>query len=236
MSVYRLHSLLPDGVPIEDKLIPLSELVGMEGDKHLNKEGMPSKFWDACVRLPCGALSLNNYPKDLRDLAPTDDDGNALEDKVDLAALDIYRDRERGIRRYNDFRRGMYMKPFKSIADLCGDDEKSRKAMEEVYGVDGIEKVDLQIGMLAEKKFKGFAISETAFFIFLLMASRRLEADRFFTKDFNEETYSDVGFAWVQSVGGLRDLLKRHFPEIESRVPKDTSAFKPRDEWLDEHL
>lgn len=31
------------------------------------------------------------------------------------------------------------------------------------------------------------AISETSFHIFIVMASRRLEADRFFTKDFTPE-------------------------------------------------
>ena len=37
------------------------------------------------------------------------------------------------------------------------------------------------IGMYAERKPKGFGFSDTAFRIFILMASRRLESDRFFT-------------------------------------------------------
>lgn len=233
VSVYRLHPLLPDGLPIGSQgFVPLSQLVGLDGEKVLSKTvTAPKDVWDALVRMPCGNMQLFNYPAALRDLPPTDPYGRALPEHVDLAALDLFRDRERGIRQYNDFRRELKMKPFKSYRDLCGGNEVEAAALEEVYGVDGIEKVDLMVGMLAEKKIPGFAISETAFLIFLLMASRRLEADRFLTSDFNEKTYTKTGFAWVKTVDGFRDVLKRHFPEVESAIPDGYSAFKPRDKW-----
>lgn len=237
MSVYRLHPLLPDGLPIESEgFVPLMELVGPKGNEKLKSTKTAVKYWDSILRYPCGNLELFNYPRALRDLAPTDARGQALPEHVDLAALDIYRDRERGVRRYNDFRRGLFMAPKKSIRDLCGENEEAYTAIVEVYGIDGIENVDLQIGLLAEKKIPGFAISETAFLIFLLMASRRLEADRFFTTDFNADVYSDVGFAWVKSTSSMRDVLKRHFPELERKIPKNFSAFKPRDQWPEEYL
>ncbi|EUA68487.1 animal heme peroxidase family protein [Mycobacteroides abscessus] len=47
-----------------------------------------------------------------------------------------------------------------------------------VYG--DVERVDLMVGLYAEPKPKGFGFSDTAFRIFVLMATRRLEADRFF--------------------------------------------------------
>lgn len=56
-------------------------------------------------------------------------------------------------------------------------------ALQEVYG-DDIEACDLLVGNLAEKKIPGFAISETSFHVFILMASRRLEADRFLTEHY----------------------------------------------------
>jgi alpha-dioxygenase len=45
------------------------------------------------------------------------------------------------------------------------------EALHQVYG-DEVEELDLLVGLMAEKKIKGFAISETAFIIFLIMATR----------------------------------------------------------------
>lgn len=62
------------------------------------------------------------------------------------------------------------MIPISTWEDLT-DDEEVIEALREIYG-DDVEKLDLQVGLHAEKKIKGFAISETAFSIFLLIASR----------------------------------------------------------------
>ncbi len=61
------------------------------------------------------------------------------------------------------------------------------------------EEVDAMIGMYAEPKPKGFGFSDTAFRIFILMASRRLESDRFFTNDFRPEVYTQEGLDWVEN-------------------------------------
>ena len=45
----------------------------------------------------------------------------------------------------------------------------------------------------------GFGFSDTAFRVFILMASRRLKSDRFFTDDFRPEVYTQAGFAWVRA-------------------------------------
>jgi hypothetical protein len=62
------------------------------------------------------------------------------------------------------------MIPISKWEDLT-DDEEVIEGLKEVYG-DDVEKLDLIVGLHAEKKIKGFAISETAFFIFVIMASR----------------------------------------------------------------
>lgn len=72
--------------------------------------------------------------------------------------------------RYNEFRRELLLIPITKWEDLT-DDEEAIKTLEEVYGED-VEELDLLVGLMAEKKIKGFAISETAFIIFLLMATR----------------------------------------------------------------
>ena len=58
-----------------------------------------------------------------------------------------------------------------------------REQIRKVYGND-LEKVDLMTGLYAEPLPEGFGFSETAFRVFLLMASRRLKSDRFFTDDY----------------------------------------------------
>jgi len=60
------------------------------------------------------------------------------------------------------------MIPISKWEDLT-DDEEVIEALRDVYE-DDAEKLDLIVGLHAEKRIRGFAISETAFFIFLIMA------------------------------------------------------------------
>ena len=53
-----------------------------------------------------------------------------------------------------------------------------------------IADLDLIPGVMAEDLPEGFAFSDTAFRIFILMASRRLNSDRFFTDSFTEEAWT----------------------------------------------
>lgn len=152
-----------------------------------------------------------------------DIDGEDRPHLIDMAALEIYRDRERGVPRYNEFRKNLLMSPISKWEELT-DDEEAIKVLREVYE-DDIEKLDLNVGLHAEKKIKGFAISETAFFIFLLVASRRLEADRFFTTNFNEKTYTKEGLEWVNTTETLKDVIDRHFPRLTDQWMRCSSAF-----------
>ena len=67
---------------------------------------------------------------------------------LDLAAVDIFRDRERGVPRYNQFRRLLHKPPVKSFDELT-DNPAWRKQIKEVYNGD-LEKVDLMTGLYAE--------------------------------------------------------------------------------------
>ncbi|GLJ28186.1 hypothetical protein SUGI_0553680 [Cryptomeria japonica] len=210
VSVYRMHPLMPDNLVVRDingtseenktppvlEEVELKKLIGIQGERTLSEIGNE----DMIVSMghqTSGALTLWNYPTWMRDLVAQDADGHDRADLVDLAALEIYRDRERGVSRYNEFRRNMLMIPITKWEDLT-DEKEAIQVLREVYGND-VENLDLLVGLMAEKKIKGYAISETAFNIFLLMASRRLEADRFFTSDFNEEVYTKEGLARIQS-------------------------------------
>src|SRR5690606_20698720 len=135
---------------------------------------MPDLFYSFGVSHP-GAVTLHNYPRHLQNL--TRPDGR----RIDLAAADTLRDRERGVPRYNRSRRLLRKAPVRSIDELT-DNAEWRRQIKAVYN-DDVEQVDLMTGLYAEPLPAGFGFSETAFRIFVLMASRRLKSDRFFTDD-----------------------------------------------------
>ncbi|AET05548.1 alpha-dioxygenase 2 [Medicago truncatula] len=243
-SVYRMHALLPEELVLrnikpttgEDKCpsilekVPMTEMIGKQGEKRLSKIGM-EQMLVSMGHQPCGAITLWNFPTWLRNLIAHDIDGEERPDPVDIATMEVYRDRERGVARYNEFRRNMLMIPISKWEDLT-DDEEVNEALKEVYD-DDVEKLDLIVGLHAEKKIKGFAISETAFFIFVIMASRRLEADRFFTTNFNSKTYTNQGFEWVNKTESLKDVIDRHFPEMTKNWMTSSSAFSVWDSMPD---
>uniref|UniRef100_A0A0E0J9Z6 Alpha-dioxygenase 1 n=1 Tax=Oryza nivara TaxID=4536 RepID=A0A0E0J9Z6_ORYNI len=202
--------------------IDIGEMTGLKGEEQLSKIGFEKQALSMGYQA-CGALELWNYPSFFRNLIPQNLDGTNRSDRIDLAALEVYRDRERSVPRYNEFRRRLFLIPIKSWEDLTSDKD-AIETIRAIYG-DDVEKLDLLVGLMAEKKIKGFAISETAFNIFILMASRRLEADRFFTSNFNEETYTKKGMQWVKTTEGLRDVINRHYPEITAKWMKSSSAF-----------
>ncbi|GJT67851.1 heme peroxidase [Tanacetum coccineum] len=197
-------------------------LIGKRGEKELSEIGFMTQMV-SMGHQACGALELWNYPVWLRDVVPQNVNGTDRSNNVDLASLEIYRDRERNVPRYNGFRRSLFLIPISKWDDLT-DNKEAVNTLQEVYG-DDVEQLDLLVGMLAEKKIKGFGISETAFVVFLLMASRRLEADRFFTSDYKEEVYTEKGMEWVNTTESLKDVLDRHYPEMTEQWMNSTSAF-----------
>ncbi|KAK9070605.1 hypothetical protein SSX86_011007 [Deinandra increscens subsp. villosa] len=235
VSVYRMHATLPDKIIIRDinskhkSVTPqiqqefnMIDMIGKEGEKMLSKIGM-EKMLVSMGHQPCGAVTLWNYPLWMRNLVAHDIDGEDRENPVDMASLEIYRDRERKVPRYNEFRRNLLMIPISKWEDLT-DDQEFIEALNQVYG-DDVEKLDLLVGIHAERKIKGFAICETAFFIFVLVASRRLEADRFFTTNYNSETYTKKGLEWINRIESLKDVIDRHYPEMTKTWMRCTSAF-----------
>jgi len=80
--------------------------------------------------------------------------------------------------------------------------------------------------MYAEPLPPGFGFSDTAFRVFILMASRRLEADRFFTDDYRPEIYTKAGIDWVES-NSMRTVLLRHFPELAPSLEGVANPFAP---------
>jgi hypothetical protein len=104
------------------------------------------------------------------------------------------------------------------------DNKDWQRELAAIYGA--VENVDLLTGTLAETKPPGFAISDTAFRIFIVMAGRRIKSDRFLTDDFTPEVYTPAGIAWVED-NLMRDVLLRHAPELATTLRDVRNSFFP---------
>ena len=60
-------------------------------------EDMYLKMMKSMYSYPCGGLVASNYSEALRTLTPTEKNGVERDIEVDMAAIDLFRDRERGI-------------------------------------------------------------------------------------------------------------------------------------------
>ena len=228
VEVYRLHSLLPetlrlrrhdDGTDIEE--VPFVATRQAGSPEVTARIGMTDLFYSFGNQHP-GALVLNNYPRFMQELSIP---GHPV---FDMAAVDILRARERGVPRYNEFRRQLGLNPIRTFADLT-DDKATVAAITEVYG-DDVELLDLLVGTLAEAhRPSGFGFGETMFQIFILNATRRLQADRFYTDDYRPEVYTPEGMEWIDRTR-LKDVILRHFPELASTgLGNIKNAFEPWD-------
>jgi hypothetical protein len=224
VSVYRMHPLMPDDYTIRSHengavlgQLTLPEVSGRRGRAVSERFGAADLFYSLGVAHP-GAIRLHNYPTHLQNL--TQDNG----ERFDLAAVDILRDRERGVPRYNRFRRLFHKSPVTSFEEIT-DNPAWADEIRRVYTGD-LEQVDLMVGLQAEPLPKGFGFSETAFRVFILMASRRLKSDRFLSKDYRAEIYTKPGIDWVENTSMI-DVITRHFPTLAPAMKGVESAFHP---------
>jgi hypothetical protein len=230
VEVYRLHSLLPETLQLKkigqeqitETATPSTRQAG--SPKITAQFGIANLFFSFGTQNP-GQLVLNNYPAFMQELSIP---GNPL---FDMGAVDIFRARERGVPRYNEFRRQLGLNPISSFEDLT-DDPAQVKKLKEVYGdkPEDVEKLDLMIGTLAEgHRPTGFGFGETMFQIFILNATRRLQADRFYTDNYNEATYTREGLDWIDS-STFKTVLLRNYPELaETGLANVSNAFEPWD-------
>lgn len=227
VAVYRMHPLLRDEVDVYDigsnivsNRIPLQDTRDGDAEDILDSEGGDRLWYSFGITHP-GSLTLNNYPEFLRNLSMP------LIGDIDLATIDIIRDRERGVPRYNEFRRQIGLTPINEFEDLTTD-PTTLAELKRIYNND-IEQIDALVGQLAETiRPDGFAFGETAFQIFILNASRRLMTDRFYTESYTPEVYTQEGIDWVEGYT-MVDVLKRHFPELSLSLTGVDNAFKPWD-------
>jgi len=222
-AVYRMHPLIPDDYSFrhvsDDSLVRdmgFGDLTGPAAETVQDELGLDDVLYSLGTSHP-GVVTMHNYPRFLQDFVRPDGKHH------DIAATDVLRIREAGVPRYNEFRRLLHLKPAEDF-DALTTNPRWAQELREVYG--DIERVDLMVGMYAERLPQGFAFSDTAFRIFVLMASRRLNSDRFLTRDFNAEVYTSAGMAWLKD-NTMRTVLLRHYPALAGAMGGVENAFAP---------
>ena len=225
VSVYRMHPLIPDEIDFyahrhgEHLAVkPFPDVFGRKTREAMQAMPIEDSLYSFGIQHP-GAITLHNYPNFLRALVK---DGSTA--AFDLAAVDILRDRERGIPRYNRFREIIGTGRVSSFEEITSNRQWARE-LREIYN-DDINSVDLMVGLFAEDLPEGFGFSDTAFRVFILMASRRLKSDRFFTKDYRAEIYTQLGLDWIDDSSFLT-VLRRHYPSLSPALYGLSNGFQP---------
>jgi hypothetical protein len=124
INAYRLHPMVPDVIEFRElqqdanairSKIPVVNTVRGKATDAMRQYGLAN--WALSMgRQRVGALTLHNHPLFLQNL----DMPRLISatGKIDVLALDIIRDRERGIPRYNEYRRQYGLKQLNSFDDF----------------------------------------------------------------------------------------------------------------------
>ena len=151
VSVYRLHSMVPDLLEYREldkdpnvvrSKIPVVETFRAKATQAMRQRGIGN--WALSMgRQRLGLLTLQNHPQFLQNLSLPR--LQTATNKIDVVALDIIRDRERGVPRFNEFRRQYGLKQLKSFDDFVDhrlekgspermEQERLTGLLREVYG------------------------------------------------------------------------------------------------------
>jgi hypothetical protein len=148
MSVYRLHPLVPDMIEYREfsdpnriaKRVPVIDTFRGKATGKMREGGLTN--WAISMgRQRLGLLELNNHPQFLQNL----DIRPRFDVTLDVPALDIIRDREHGVPRFNEFRRQIGLRQLTSFDDFIDktlpagssvrkEQERNAATLREVYG------------------------------------------------------------------------------------------------------
>jgi hypothetical protein len=225
VSVYRIHSLLPDVINLRSykddhevlDTISLDSII-LKNSPIINqtREGKLNLLYTMGITKAC-RLCLYNYPSTLRNLG-----------SIDLAEIELIRDRERGVPKYNEMRRTFFLKPYNDFPEMT-DDQETIDLLRDAYP-EGIDTMDAVIGLHLEKKIPGAIFGETTYVVLAFDTAKRTDRDRFLTECFTAEYYTKFGIDYVDSCS-MSKILLRHYPEMRDFIRKDTNAFIPWDKY-----
>jgi hypothetical protein len=144
ITVYRLHPLLPDLLEYREvsepnkivQMIPIVETFREKATTVMRTTGLAN--WALSMgRQRLGRLTLFNHPQFLQNLRIGIKEGTDAR-QIDVPALDILRDRERGVPRFNEFRRQYGLKTLTSFDDFID------KHLEELADKDSLNNRELK--------------------------------------------------------------------------------------------
>ncbi len=151
VTVYRLHPLIPDLIEYRDfakdpnkiaAKVPVVETFEGKATAAMHSGGFAN--WGLSLgRQRLGLLTLNNTPMFMQNIRIPR--LNSETGKLDIAALDLIRDREHGVPRFNEFRRQYGLRQLTSFDDFVdpreAEDSPARRdqqqmvaTLREVYG------------------------------------------------------------------------------------------------------
>jgi hypothetical protein len=143
VTVYRLHPMVPDLIEVRElranpdiikHKIPVVDTLRGKATSALRQYGLAD--WALSMgRQRAGKLTLQNHPLFLQNLSLPR--LKSTTGKIDVLALDIIRDRERGVPRYNEFRRQYGLRQLTSFDDFI-DPRLSKSSSERVQQVQAV--------------------------------------------------------------------------------------------------
>jgi len=151
VTVYRLHPLVPDLIEYRDlnddpnqirSKIPVIETFRGKATDAMRPRGL-SNWALSMGRQRLGLLTLQNHPRFLQNLKMAR--LQSATQQIDVAALDLIRDRERGVPRFNEFRRQYGLRTLTGFDDFADrhtepgspvrtQQEELVKTLRDVYG------------------------------------------------------------------------------------------------------
>jgi Animal haem peroxidase len=151
VTVYRLHALIPDLIEYRDlakdpnkiaQKVPVINTFEGKATDAMRSGGLAN--WGLSIgRQRLGLLTLHNIPQFMQNITLPRLDSPTKQ--IDIAALDIIRDREHGVPRFNEFRRQYGLRQLTSFDDFTDkslpadsaarqQQEATAKQLREVYG------------------------------------------------------------------------------------------------------
>ena len=138
--------------------------------------------------------------------------------------MDILRDRERGVPRYNQFRRLFHKEPVKSFDELT-DNPAWRQQIKQVYNGD-LEKVDLMTGLYRRAAAGGLRLQRNRVPRLHPDGLAPPEERSLLHRRLTAGIYTEFGLDWIRK-NSMLNLLRRHYPQLAPALDGVTNAFHP---------